>query len=43
MKTIKYSKNALNGIFNSKETRQSIYIDGIRQGEAFIERLKNVN
>lgn len=39
MKTIQYSDKSLDGIFNSKETRHAIYLDGIKQGEAFMETL----
>ena len=40
MKTIKYSENTLNGIFSSKDVREKIYLDGIKQGECFIKELK---
>lgn len=41
MNIIEYSENTLNGIFNSKETRHAIYLDGVKQGEAFLEKLEN--
>lgn len=39
MKTIQYSESSLNDIWSSKETRQCIYLDGIQQGNDFIETL----
>jgi predicted acylesterase/phospholipase RssA len=39
MKTISYSKNTLENIFQSVETRRELYFDGIKQGEAFIKKL----
>lgn len=41
MKTISYSINSLNDIFNSKEARYEIYLDGKRQGNEFIKMLDN--
>lgn len=40
MKTIQYSESSLNDIWSSKESRQCIYLDGIQQGNAFLETLK---
>jgi predicted acylesterase/phospholipase RssA len=40
MKTIKYSESSLNGIFSSKDVREKIYLDGIKQGESFMKELE---
>jgi predicted acylesterase/phospholipase RssA len=40
MKTIQYSESSLNGIFSSKEVREKIYLDGIKQGECFMKDLE---